>query len=94
MQFIQKNVYFIASGILVAAFFVGTAIAQNQQLQCPAGSYDAGGFCKQEPTGCPYGDSVPMEKCEPHTPEEKAAAQPAPVVTPEPTKTATPSCQQ
>ena len=36
-----------------------------QKLDCPAGSYNAGGFCKNEPTGCPYGDSIPVDspKC-------------------------------
>lgn len=29
-------------------------------LQCPPTAYDAGGFCKAQPTGCPYGDSIPL----------------------------------
>lgn len=38
--------------------------------RCPAGSYEIGDrdgqpICKLEPTGCPWGDSVPMEKCAP-----------------------------
>lgn len=40
--------------------------------QCPAGSYRIGGtdsepVCKAEPTGCPYGDSIPVDspKCAP-----------------------------
>lgn len=40
--------------------------------QCPAGSYRIGGtdsepICKNEPTGCPYGDSIPVDspKCAP-----------------------------
>ncbi len=33
---------------------------------CPEGSYPIGdGVCKAEPTGCPFGDSVPMDKCAP-----------------------------
>lgn len=35
---------------------------------CPAGSYPIGdGNCKNEPTGCPWGDSIPKdsEKCAP-----------------------------
>lgn len=34
-------------------------------ITCSSGSYDAGGFCKAEPTGCPYGDSIPVDspKC-------------------------------
>lgn len=42
----------------------------SQQVVCPSGSYDAGGFCKQEPTGCPYGDSIPMDNCQKFTPQE------------------------
>jgi hypothetical protein len=45
--------------------------------QCPAGSYDIGiekdgsVICKLEPTGCPYGDSIPLDspKCAPPAPE-------------------------
>jgi hypothetical protein len=38
---------------------------------CPTGSYNIGTkdgvnpICKLEPTGCPFGDSVPMDKCTP-----------------------------
>lgn len=38
---------------------------------CPAGSYNIGTkdgvnpICKLEPTGCPFGDSVPLDKCTP-----------------------------
>lgn len=32
-------------------------------VKCAAGSYDAGGFCKANPTGCAYGDSIPFELC-------------------------------
>lgn len=37
---------------------------------CPDGSYNIGTkdgvnpICKLEPTGCPYGDSIPMEDCD------------------------------
>ena len=48
--------------LAIVALWVVTASAAT--LECPAGTYDAGGFCKNEPTGCPYGDSVPLEKCE------------------------------
>lgn len=47
-------------------------------VQCPSGSYRIGGtdqqpVCKNEPTGCPYGDSIPLDspKCAPSA-EEKA----------------------
>lgn len=38
---------------------------------CPDGSYNIGTkdgvnpICKLEPTGCPFGDSVPLDKCTP-----------------------------
>lgn len=38
---------------------------------CPDGSYDVGisksnePLCKLKPTGCPYGDTIPLDKCEP-----------------------------
>lgn len=42
----------------------------SHQGRCPAGSYEIGSkneepICKLEPTGCPWGDSVPMDKCAP-----------------------------
>lgn len=46
------------------------------EYSCPQGSYPIGdGICKQEPTGCPYGDSIPLDspKCAPQTTEEKQA---------------------
>lgn len=61
--------------LVIIALWVMTASAAT--TDCPAGTYDAGGFCKNEPTGCPYGDSIPMDspKCAP------------PVETPEPSFT-------
>lgn len=40
---------------------------------CPPGSYEIGapgeGICKKEPTGCPYGDSIPLgPECDKHAP--------------------------
>lgn len=49
---------------------VGTSNASNGD-GCPDGSYNIGiekdgnPICKLEPTGCPWGDSVPMDKCSP-----------------------------
>lgn len=44
----------------------------NPDAECPAGSYpidhkDGAPICKAEPTGCPYGDSIPLDspKCAP-----------------------------
>ncbi len=40
-------------------------ITNAEVIKCTEGYYDAGGFCKSEPTGCPYGDSIPVDspKC-------------------------------
>lgn len=57
----------------------------SQTSECPAGSYDIGiskdgqPICKLEPTGCPYGDSIPMDMCDKFKPAEPV--QQAPVVT-------------
>lgn len=43
--------------------------AAKPPTNCPSGSYqiavdDQGNpVCKQDPTGCPYGDSIPMDMC-------------------------------
>lgn len=52
---------------------------------CPSGSYEIGrsdngyAICKNQPTGCPYGDSIPLDspKCAPNTAEEVEAAKQA-----------------
>lgn len=49
---------------------VGVTNASNGD-GCPTGSYNIGTkdgvnpICKLEPTGCPFGDSVPLDKCTP-----------------------------
>lgn len=48
---------------------------QEQGDRCPEGSYeigskDEGPLCKLEPTGCPYGDSIPMDMCDKVKPAE------------------------
>lgn len=32
-------------------------------LVCPDGQYSIGEVCKMQPTGCPNGDSLPMDIC-------------------------------
>lgn len=70
----------IATAVMVETSIEATATAQT----CPAGSYDIGiskdgsPICKLEPTGCPYGDSIPMDMC------AKFAPQTLPATTPEP----------
>lgn len=62
------------------------AEAQQQSNPCPAGSYDIGiskdgqPICKLEPTGCPYGDSIPLgPECDKHKPaSDKDATPPDP----------------
>lgn len=45
-----------------------TSATQND---CPAGSYELEEhICKQEPTGCPYGDSISLDDCEKFGPVE------------------------
>lgn len=46
--------------------------ATSNVASCPDGSYAIGydtdgitAICKKEPTGCPFGDSIPIEKCTP-----------------------------
>lgn len=66
---------------------------------CPAGSYNINTpeepVCKSQPTGCPYGDSIPLgPACDKFKP---AAEQPQATNTPVPTNTAvennnSPSC--
>lgn len=81
----------IFSTLILAPNQVRPQPADAQQTNpCPAGSYNIGTkdginpICKLEPTGCPYGDSIPLgPQCDKHKP-----AEPAPV---EQTKPAQPS---
>lgn len=58
------------------------AQAQQQSDVCPPGSYNIGTkdginpICKLEPTGCPYGDSIPMDMCDKFKPAEPVQEQP------------------
>lgn len=69
---VVKGVYIVF--VVLLAIFVALVwlnIANAQEPTCPEGSYDIGitkngePLCKIEPTGCPYGDSIPLEKCDP-----------------------------
>lgn len=54
------------------------APVQLQQQECPDGSYNIGEskqgvevICKLEPTGCPYGDSIPLgPECDKHAEQQ------------------------
>jgi hypothetical protein len=55
----------------------GSETAGRCAEKCPEGSYlvgykskDAGYICKLVPTGCPYGDSIPMDNCNKFKPAE------------------------
>lgn len=75
----------MASGVVINAIRPTSALQeQNNQAavaQCPDGQTLQGfddsnnPICRAYPTGCPYGDSIPLDspKCAPTTPEEKAA---------------------
>lgn len=63
--------------LMFAGFWIYTHTgnaARASELPCPAGSYSIGidengqHICKQEPTGCPYGDSIPMDMCDKFVP--------------------------
>jgi hypothetical protein len=64
--------------LVIGTLFTGALLQESNQViervdanapypyTCPEGSYPIGdGACKLEPTGCPFGDSIPMEKCSP-----------------------------
>jgi hypothetical protein len=57
--------------------------AQTTNDGCPAGSYNIGEskdgqvICKLEPTGCPYGDSIPLgPDCDKHAPKDPTPPDP------------------
>lgn len=61
----MKNLILVIVLLLTPA--VGSNLIAHGQ-SCPAGSYEIDqGVCKKEPTGCPYGDSIPLDspKCVP-----------------------------
>ncbi len=80
----------IIAGIAMVLLTIGVPIvlsvsALPNQNACPAGSYDIGiskdgsPICKLEPTGCPYGDSIPMDMCAKFEPQTLPATTPEPI---------------
>lgn len=64
---------------LTTAMFINRSGKAEEPSVCPAGSYDMGdGYCKLEPTGCPYGDSIPMEDCDKFAPPQSEKDQTPP----------------
>lgn len=65
--------------ILAIGIVVGSNTLGSTKAECPSGTYAIDeGICKAEPTGCPYGDSIPMEKCQIQMSEEKTVETVAP----------------
>lgn len=92
---VNKKLYAVIVVAMLVAYVAGLATPrpyisaldgeQPAKATCPAGSYDIGitkdgqSICKLEPTGCPYGDSIPLDspKCAPPTnPDAYAPWQP------------------
>lgn len=77
----------------IMLFYKAEAMVEEVPATCPAGSYEIGRkepdgepICKLEPTGCPYGDSIPMDMCDKFAPQpEEPVVVPEPV-TPQPVK--------
>jgi hypothetical protein len=96
----------LAAGLLIggATMMAVQVMADEPTATCPAGTYEIGRdgakpLCKAEPTGCPYGDSIPLDspKCAPPANPEQAYApwQPEqPTVTPAPAEPQVKGCQQ
>lgn len=78
--------------LLVAVSFSILFIASNTKAQstCPAGTYDTGisktdvPLCKIIPTGCPYGDSIPMDYCDTVKPKKTTEPVKTKTVVPKP----------
>lgn len=80
--------------IYLFVFWKAEAMVQEVPATCPAGSYEIGRkepdgepICKLEPTGCPYGDSIPMDMCDKFAPQpEEPVVVPEVPATPQPVK--------
>lgn len=62
----NNKIYLIAISFVLVSVFYTRVYADT--INCDIGYYDAGGFCKKEPTGCQYGDSIPIDICDKFTP--------------------------
>jgi len=66
---ILTAVYYLILFTLVI-FCKVNALVEEVPATCPPGSFEVGQIeegvpiCKLEPTGCPYGDSIPMDECD------------------------------
>jgi hypothetical protein len=68
--------------LVLITIILARAITLADTVKCGSGNYDAGGFCKAEPTGCPYGDSISLDMCDKFAPVQEPA--PEPTITPVP----------
>ena len=76
----------LSVGIIIGMTIGSIVNAQQAVKPCPDGSYSIGTekngehICKLEPTGCPYGDSIPLgADCDKHAPVEPIVEHVAPV---------------
>lgn len=78
----MKKLILIAILILALGFTIKAGANEpiSEPEKCPAGSYEIGyidedrkePICKLEPTGCPYGDSIPLgPQCDKHAESHK-----------------------
>ncbi len=85
----MKVIYIIGAVVisLVFMYSLSDAAAEHQEVsKCPEGSYEIGNklgepICKAEPTGCVYGDSIPLEDCDKFKPRETTPVVDAPDLT-------------
>jgi len=77
--------------LLLLVLMAARAGATGPGVTCPEGSYvidrleDGEPICKQQPTGCPYGDSVPLgAACDKLAPQKPAESPKTPQAASEP----------
>lgn len=72
----MKMILIVAPALLVFGFTMGNQVHNaSAATECPVNSYEiAEGVCKANPTGCQYGDSIPMSECSSHKPVLKKKA--------------------
>ncbi len=86
----MNKVVIAAIGIAILIIGVTASMQATAAQTCPEGSYNIGiskdgePLCKLNPTGCPYGDSIPMDMCDKFAPKpvEPIVTEPAPETEP------------
>lgn len=70
MKKILAVVALLAVAVLVSSGALSAAPKDEEEpKECPAGTFWRGGCVSV--TGCPYGDSIPMEDCDKFAPENQ-----------------------